>query len=199
MSHEEDLLVAVQNIHQVLIHLVGIIEGKADASVISAEPAAAPFMSLPNPPAPAQEPTPISTINAPVNGSDDYIDFEIDTITYSTDDNGNPVFKGRGYPYQAYGVRIWPEVFVRLGVPIESLALGENKIDPLFVHAQLNENGNPKKIVGFATGPRPTEPHNDLPPIEPSHTNGDDIPPFPEPYPQRTIRGSNIKNDEIPF
>lgn len=194
MSHETDLLTTLNDIHQVLIHLVGIIESK------SPEPAtnsSSPFnyLALTNPAPSSQEP---ETINAAVDGSDDYIDFEIDTITYSTDDNGNPVYKGKGYPYHNFGVRIWPEVFVRLGVSVESLALGENNISPLFVHAQLNANGNPKKIVGFATGPRPSGPPNDLPPIEPTHTNSD-IPPFPEPYPQRDIRGSNYDSDKIPF
>lgn len=121
-----------------------------------------------------------------------YADFEADIITYGTDDNGKPVYKARGHPYINYGVRIWPEVFARLGVSIEEMVLGENKISPLMLRAVLNEVGNPRKIVGLS-------PSDLQPASNHSGENNSKAPPFPEPYPDREPPVPFPDDSEIPF
>lgn len=176
---------SLADIHQVLIHLANAIQANApiDISAPAAPPNPAGQPAISNPePANGFEPP-----NGFEQGDAVYVDFEIDTITSSTDDNGRPVFKGRGHPYEKYGVRIWPEVFQRLGVNVEDLVAGENQIHPVYARCVLNENGNPRKIVGIAPGRTP-EPNN----------NNPVAPPHPEPYPDRDIRPQPA-DDEIPF
>ena len=199
MTNDQALLsiaTSLDNIHQVLIHLTSVIQSGAPAATSSNVdvqfPTPTQVAAIPDP-TPDPDPIQAPAFGQPNPNLDndhltgDWVDFNIDTITHSIDDNGRPAYKGRGHPYSQYGVRIWPEIFVRLGIPIESIVIGENPIDPLYVRAVLNEMGNPRKIVGFAPGTPP-----------PVTSNGNNAPPHPEPYPQRDIR-SQPDADEIPF
>lgn len=200
MSQEQallDIAKSLDSIHQVLIYLVEVFkatvpaqthEGPKDDSILTPSPAQAAII-FPQPNS-NQSPTPANGFEPTIDSEQAdavYVDFEIDTITSSTDDNGRPVYKGRGHPYEKYGVRIWPEVFKRLGVNLEELVAGENQIHPIYARCVLNENGNPRKIVGIATGQAPAQ-----------NNNNPAAPPHPEPYPDRDIRPQPA-NDEIPF
>jgi hypothetical protein len=189
------IAVALDNIHHVLIHLTKIIEGSG-TPISTPTSQQADMLSEFDPiskPDPDQSPAPVYGQPDPNNSAPtpgEFVDFTIDTVIHSIDDNGKPVYKGRGYPFTQYGVRIWPEIFTRLGIPIETIALGETTIEPRVVRAVLNETGNPRKIVGY--GDEKTQVTSE------NNNNNNSAPPPPEPYPDRDIR-PQPKDDEIPF
>ncbi len=78
-----------------------------------------------------------------------HIDFYADTLVMSIDDNGNPVYRARGYPYLKYGVRVWDEVLPRMGVDPSQLQPGPNPFGAN-VRCLINGEGNPKKVISLA-------------------------------------------------
>jgi hypothetical protein len=78
-----------------------------------------------------------------------FIDFYADTLVLSTDDNGKPVYRARGFPYVKFGVRVWDEVLPKIGVDPAQLQPGPN---PFGAHVRClaNGEGNPKKVVELA-------------------------------------------------
>ncbi|MFC2053476.1 hypothetical protein ACFLV7_04140 [Chloroflexota bacterium] len=74
---------------------------------------------------------------------------QAESITKGVDDNGKTSYKVRGYPFNTYGVRIWPEALPRIGVKEVDLENGPNNFTkPVQV---LMVQGKPKKVIGLAS------------------------------------------------
>ena len=79
----------------------------------------------------------------------------IDNIIMTYDDNGKPVYKAQGTPYNKFGVRVWDEVLPLLGIDPASLKPGPNP-QPAPIHARVllktNDEGKtaPQKVTGKA-------------------------------------------------
>lgn len=82
-----------------------------------------------------------------VTGS--YKDFDAESLTMGSDDNGKVVYKVRGGQYGKFGVRVWPEVLPLLGVDIDGLVPGPNAFTGR-VRVILDDTGAAKKVVGPA-------------------------------------------------
>lgn len=115
--------------------LLGLISGKLDLLMDRAEsrPAAAPAANG----------------NGDEAAQGNYTDFDAEAITSGTDDSGKPVYKVKGGPYGAFGVRVWPEVLPMLGVDVADLKPGPNQFTAR-VRAILGDKGQAKKVVGLA-------------------------------------------------
>jgi hypothetical protein len=83
----------------------------------------------------------------------------IDTIVMTTDENGKPVYKAKGEPFQKFGVRVWDEVLPALGIDPATLKPGKNTITPTRARVLLGETTNretgekgigPRKVTGRA-------------------------------------------------
>ena len=80
-----------------------------------------------------------------------YIDFYADILVLSTDDNGKPVYRVRGFPYVKFGVRVWDEILPKIGVDPGQLHPGLNPFGE-HVRCLVNGEGNPKKVIGLTPG-----------------------------------------------
>jgi len=78
-----------------------------------------------------------------------YIDFFCNEISSSIDDNGNPAYKAKGFPFTKFGVRLWPEVLPKIGLDPDSLQLGPNSFNAM-LRAVLTDEGTPKKVIGLS-------------------------------------------------
>lgn len=96
---------------------------------------------------------------APARNGSTYQDIVITEIILGYDDKGQPTYKGKGIPYQKFGIRIWPEILPTLGIDPTALKPGANPIEPLTVRAEMveitTETGEtrttPRKIISLAT------------------------------------------------
>ncbi len=60
-------------------------------------------------------------------------------------------WKIKGGKYTVHGVTIWPEVLDAAGIPSENLDIKKTyKLDGYTAYYELNENGNPRKVVNLA-------------------------------------------------
>jgi len=90
---------------------------------------------------------------APATGN--FAQMMIDTIIMTTNDNGKPVYKATGEPYQKYGVRVWDEVLPKLGIDPATLTPGKNPVGPIAARVLMNEpeegkTTQPRKVIGKA-------------------------------------------------
>lgn len=78
-------------------------------------------------------------------------DFLAEQAIVGVDDNGQPTYKLKGFPFVRFGVRIWPEALPRLGLDPETLKPGPNQLPNggMVVRAVLDGKGHAKKIVGL--------------------------------------------------
>jgi len=76
------------------------------------------------------------------------IETDITTITVSMVDDV-PQYRGFGPLYPLYGIRIFPEILPILGIDPNTLSRGENFFAAR-VKCLVNDNGNPKKIIGLS-------------------------------------------------
>lgn len=80
-------------------------------------------------------------------------DFTAEILVMTTDDNGKPAFKIKGFPFNEFGVRVWPEILPAIGIEPAAVKPGPNQLPAgLTVRAVLNEKGSPKKIIGLGDG-----------------------------------------------
>lgn len=77
------------------------------------------------------------------------VDFQAESIVVTTDEEGKPAYRVRGFPFVKFGVRAWTEVLPALGVDPAALKPGPNPFSAL-VRAVLNEEGKPRKVIGPA-------------------------------------------------
>lgn len=76
----------------------------------------------------------------------------IDTIVMTYSDEGKPVYKGLGAPFQKFGVRIWDEILPQFTDPA-TLKPGKNAIQPTPARVLMNtpeegKTAQPRKVTG---------------------------------------------------
>lgn len=76
------------------------------------------------------------------------VDFQAESIVVTIAEDGNPAYKVKGFPFIKFGVRVWPEVLPNIGVNPDALKPGTNAFSAM-VRAVLNEEGKPKKVIGW--------------------------------------------------
>ena len=76
--------------------------------------------------------------------------FVADTLVKGIDDNGKEFTRLRGYPYNKFGVRVWPEALAALKIDPGPLKAGPNTINPVEVRIEVNDEGVPRKVLGPA-------------------------------------------------
>ena len=87
---------------------------------------------------------------APAASLGETVEFVMDTVTMSTDDNGKVSYKARGGRYTVFGVRIWPEVLPALGIDPATLKPGPNPINPP-VNVRASTKAKTDEVTGEVT------------------------------------------------
>jgi hypothetical protein len=89
------------------------------------------------------------------SSSGQYQDFEASGVIMTYNDKGEPAYKIIGFPFNTYGVRVWPEVLPLLGIDPDKLQPGPNpfvsRVRALMVESNTPGKLTPRKIVGLAT------------------------------------------------
>ena len=95
----------------------------------------------------------VKLLNAAEPGQ--YQDFDASAIIMTYSDKGEPAYKIIGFPFNTFGVRVWPEILPQLGIDPATLKPGPNPYAAR-VRAKMVESSTvsgkltPKKIIGLA-------------------------------------------------
>lgn len=87
-------------------------------------------------------------------GADNYKDFLAEKLIVGiSEKTGEVTCRLQGFPYIKFGVPVYPEVLPTLGIDPNQLTPGRPRPFNRRVRAQLDDKGNPKRIIGFALEP----------------------------------------------
>lgn len=79
-----------------------------------------------------------------------YRDFDAEQIILTYADDGREKYKIKGYPFNKFGVDVFPEVLPRLGIDPQSLNPGPNNFTARVRCKLKEETGSPDKVIGLA-------------------------------------------------
>lgn len=123
-----------------IAHLIEISDASAQSSADAAEVLAKFSDAWSRPQAAA--------VAAPAAAAGPTVVFMADTISYGIAEDGKPVYKAKGGQYTKFGVRVWPEALMALGIDAATLKPGPNAFGKAVV-ALMGEKG-PQKVIGLA-------------------------------------------------